>query len=100
MTLPPGTELPPGAPVPSVGPFFRYASNAKSEIGGNIHLDIVGMPGCKQTITDTRQPYHIDGALIELTVDPRNPNHLTGQKELKLAVGSRVIKWDLRRDVE
>lgn len=100
MTMPPGTDLPPGAPVPSVGPFFRYASNASSEVGGNNHLDTVGMPGCKQTITDTRQPYHIDGALIELTVDPNNPNHIVGQKELKLPVGSRVIKWDLRHDVE
>lgn len=111
QTLPPGVPLPPGVSLPAGGkPFFMYSSTDKSEVGGNDHIDTISMPGCRQTITDTKHPYHITGALVEFETPPKfnfigeeqDPNHIVGEKVIDMpgGKGKIVIKWDLIRDRE
>jgi hypothetical protein len=99
--FPPGTELPPGV-TGIVGPFFMYQSTDKSEIDGNDHIDTRSMPGCRQTVTDAKHPFHIGGGMVEVKINPDDPNHLVGEKvtEDTAHKSKTVIKWDLIRDVE
>jgi hypothetical protein len=101
-TLPPGITLPPGlAPPTGGGPFFVYAATSKSEVAGNHHLDSRTLPGCRQTQSDEKWPYFLTGALIQVTIDPNDPNHLVGEKVIsETSQGKTVVKWDLTRDVE
>ena len=111
QTLPPGMTLPPGVSMPTFGkPFFMYSSTDRSEIAGNDHIDTVSMPGCRQTITDTKHAHHIAGAFVEVEAPPKfniigeeqDPNRLVGEKVIDMpgGKGKIVIKWDLIRDRE
>ena len=59
---------------------------------------------------DTKHPYHITGAMVEVEAPPKfnfigeeqDPNHLVGEKVIDMpgGKGKIVIKWDLIRDRE
>jgi hypothetical protein len=104
VELPPGFELPPGLEMPTGQgePFIQYASTEKSEVAGNNHLDTRSMPGCVQTITDAKQPYHFGGGQVAVKINPEEPNHLVGEKTIedRARKTKTVIKWDLIRDQE
>jgi hypothetical protein len=108
MQLPPGFELPAGMTAPTVGPFIQYTTPAEAEVSGNNHLDTRSLPGCKQTLVDEKQPYHMAGGMIQLMApsyaqpygDPDNDNHLVGEKITQTDNGKTTIKWDLIRDTE
>jgi hypothetical protein len=89
---------------------MMYQSTDKSEIAGLIHNDTRSMPGCVQTVVESKQGFHIGGGMIDLPAKqdflkpygyPDNPNHLEGDKTTE-GPGHRktVVKWDLIRDVE
>ena len=100
VELPPGFSLPPGLTLPggpSVSTFFRY-SNSGQPIPGNHHSDSVTEPGCKRLVTDQAQPYQIAGALIPVTVDANDPDHVMGENSAASGpTGRIVIQWDLHR---
>jgi hypothetical protein len=99
--FPPGMELPPGmVPPSSPGPFIGYAPTESSELVGNHHTDIRSMPGCQQAVSDEQHKYQLTGAMIEVTIDPDDPNHLSGEKVVDSTHGKTTITWDLTRDVE
>jgi hypothetical protein len=98
--LPPGVSLPPGITLPSLaagGYFIQYTPTERSEVGGTHHSDLQTTPGCRRDVKDERHAYTFNGAQIDTTPDPNDPNHLAGEKVIEGKNTKTVIKWDLRR---
>jgi hypothetical protein len=102
MVMPPGMVLPPGVDAPpAVGtPFFTFATADNTEVIGKHRSDVRSLPGCQPVIVEKVHRYHVEGAMVEVTVDPDNPNRTAGEKLGTIPGGRSVIRWDLTRHLD
>jgi hypothetical protein len=98
--LPDGSSvrLPPGQVAPTMAPGGYFLLLTLPEATGTHHADMRTLPGCKTQTQDEKYAYGMSNASANGSVDPNDPDHLTGESVQKTEHGSAILKWDLRRE--
>ncbi len=90
-------HLPPGQVMPTLAPGGAFILLTLPEAAGTHHSETRTPPACKTVLADEKYSYAKSNLSANTSVDPNDPDHMTGESVQQTEHGAATLKWDLRR---